>query len=74
MQSYINRSSMRSLIVVAVLVNASLCSAFMTARSHQPSFNRNTLRMSKQADYALLFDCDGVIVETEVNMVSISVQ
>ena len=57
---------MRSLTVVAVLVHASLCSSFLTSKSHQSYLNGNAIRMANQADYALLFDCDGVIVETEV--------
>ena len=59
---------MRLLSAALILIHANLCSSFKI-NSYQKSYvNRNALKMSaaNQADYALLFDCDGVIVETEV--------
>ena len=59
---------MQLFTLIAVAMQMSMCLSFkmqMLPSSH----SRNTLtslRASDQADYALLFDCDGVIVETEV--------
>lgn len=35
-------------------------------RSVVPGYTRGAAALRMQADYALIFDCDGVIVETEV--------
>ena len=56
------------LLAAAVLIHANLCSSFKMSNFKRSNIIRNTVKMSaaNQADYALLFDCDGVIVETEV--------
>ena len=56
------------LLALAVLIHANLCSSFKMSNFQRSYISRNTVKMSaaNQADYALLFDCDGVIVETEV--------
>ena len=59
---------MQLFTIVAVATQMSMCFSFKM-QMLPGSISRNTLtslRATDQADYALLFDCDGVIVETEV--------
>ena len=59
---------MQLFTLIAVAMQMSVCLSFKM-QMLPSSRSRNTLtslRASDQADYALLFDCDGVIVETEV--------
>ena len=59
---------MQLFALIAVAMQMSVCLSFKM-QMLPSSRSRNTLtslRASDQADYALLFDCDGVIVETEV--------
>lgn len=69
---------MSVLTVIFVLSLTTQCAAFLPQRAHHSSsITRNTLKSlntknvlkmaSDNAEYALLFDCDGVIVETEVS-------
>lgn len=59
---------MQLLAIVAVAAQMSMCLSFKMILPNSHSRNTLTsLRASDQADYALLFDCDGVIVETEVS-------
>jgi hypothetical protein len=65
---------MMNLLVVSALVSQfSLCTSFMVKKSSNSFALKSDLtRMSasSEAQYALLFDCDGVIVETEVSRIS----
>ena len=64
-------SRMQLFTIVAVATQMSMCLS-LKMQMLPGSISRNTLtslRASDQADYALLFDCDGVIVETEVGRV-----
>ena len=61
---------MNLLVISALATQLSLCSSFMVKKSPNSfAMKNNLLRMSasSEAQYALLFDCDGVIVETEVS-------
>lgn len=51
-----------SSIIIIGVISVGLCSAF-THKS--ASLSKKPLFATSKADYALLFDCDGVIVETE---------
>jgi hypothetical protein len=65
------RFRMMNLLVVSALVShLSLCTSFMVKKSSNSfAMKSDLIRMSasSEAQYALLFDCDGVIVETEVS-------
>lgn len=61
---------MNLLVATALVSQLSLCSSFMVKKSSNSfSMKSDLTRMSasSEAQYALLFDCDGVIVETEVS-------
>ena len=60
---------MRKAILLFVVSQMSLCASLMIHKSfHSQHYKKSLTRMraTVEAEYALLFDCDGVIVETEV--------